>query len=200
MMYPIRIGITGGIGSGKSYVARLWQQRHHLPLYDCDTRARALMTSDAQLRSALQALIGEDAYTPDGQLCRSRVAEFLFANSDNARRINAIVHPAVRRDWLRFAAETQAPAVLMESAILIEAGMSDTVDAIVLVEAPEELRINRAMQRDGSTRQQVRARVAQQSPQDSLRQMAQYIITNDGQPLEEQIDTIHHLIINTNNQ
>ena len=88
----------------------------------------------------------------------------------------------------------------MESAILIEAGMSDTVDAIVLVEAPEELRINRAMQRDGSTRQQVRARVAQQSPQDSLRQMAQYIITNDGQPLEEQIDTIHHLIINTNNQ
>ena len=192
MSWPLRIGITGGIGSGKSYVARLVQEHFGLSLYDSDSRARELMTSSPDIRRGLIELLGDDAYLPDGSLNRPRVAEYLFRSEENAARVNAIVHPAVRRDWLRFAGETMRPAAI-ESAILIEAGLSDTVDLIIAVAAPEDLRIQRAMQRDGASEQQVRARIARQMPQQLLLQQANYVVVNDGQPLLPQLRRIPEL-------
>ena len=184
-----RIGITGGIGSGKSYVARLIQQTYHLPLYDSDSQARRLMTTSPDIRRQLCALLGNDAYLSDGSLNRPLVARFLFSSEENAARINAIVHPVVRQDWLRFARDAASP-VLIESAILIESGLADTVDAIVAVTAPEALRIQRAMARDGSTEQQVRARIARQMTDDELLGHAHHVIVNDGRPLQPQIQKI----------
>lgn len=192
MNAPHTIGITGGIGSGKSYVARLLQHTFALPLYDSDARARELMTTSSELRRQLTDLIGEDIYAADGTLNRRRVADFLFHSADNAAAVNAIVHPVVRHDWLCFAAQSPG-TVLLESALLIEADMADTVDAIVVVTAPERLRLQRAMARDGATEQQVRERMARQMPEAELITYADHVVINDGRPLLPQLMPVFHV-------
>lgn len=189
MSHTLRIGITGGIGSGKSYVARLVSDTYGWPLYDSDRRARQLMTTSADIRRRLTALLGDDAYLPDGQLNRSRVAAYLFGSDANAQRINAIVHPAVRRDWQLFARQATRP-VIIESAILVEAGLADTVDVIVAVVAPEALRISRVVARDNTTAEHVCQRMSRQMPQQQLLTHAHHVIVNDGQPLMPQIQKL----------
>lgn len=194
-----RIGITGGIGSGKSYVAALVSDLCGMALYDSDTKARELMLGDAIIRARLTELIGTDAYLPDGSLNRQCVAEYLFHSAENAQRINAIVHPAVRCDWLRFAAEAKVP-VILESAILIEAELADTVDSVIVVTAPEDLRIRRAMARDGATESQIKARMARQMPQEELITHADHVIINDGRPLRPQLQQIGVLSLHMHNK
>ena len=184
---PLRLGITGGIGSGKSYVARLLCHHYGFCLYDSDRRARQLMTASTDIRRQLCDLLGSDAYLADGQLNRRLIADYLFGSRQNAQRINAIVHPVVRHDWQLFAQETASP-VLIESAILVEAGLADTVDAIIVVTAPEQLRLQRASMRDNADEQQVRARMDAQMPEPQLLTHADYVIVNDGRPLLPQLD------------
>ncbi|MBQ7443258.1 MAG: dephospho-CoA kinase [Bacteroidaceae bacterium] len=191
MTHTLRIGITGGIGSGKSYVARIICETYHWPLYDSDQRAKQLMTSSPDVRQQLVALLGDRAYLPDGQLNRRHVADYLFSSQANAASVNAIVHPAVRHDWLRFASEQRHPVVI-ESAILVEAGLEDAVDVVVAVTAPEPLRIRRAMLRDATTEQRVRERMMQQMPEAGLLAHADYVIVNDGRPLLPQINNLVH--------
>lgn len=185
----MRIGITGGIGSGKSYVCHLLAQRLGVPLYDCDREAKRLMHSSPELRRQLRELVGAEVYDADGHLDKAVMSRYLFADAVHAARVNAIVHPAVKADFLAWAAQ-QTTDVLMESAILVEAGFRDIVDCLIVVDAPQELRIRRAMQRDGASREQVEARIRQQMSAEELRKSADVIIVNDGRDLAPQLAPI----------
>ena len=175
----IRIGITGGIGSGKTYVCQLLQQRG-IPIYHCDDEAKRLMTESPVIRRRITQLLGADAYTPSG-LNKPLIARYLFADQRHAERINRIVHPVVRQDFLQWTEQQQdAPIVVQECALLFESGFQDTVDVTVEVYAPLHLRLQRAVQRDQTTPEQIQARMAQQMDEEEKRQRADFCVLNDG--------------------
>ena len=184
------IAITGGIGSGKSYVSALLQAAG-IPVYNTDNEAKRLMLSDEGIRQDLISLLGEGAYT-DGALNKPMLASYLFAGPENAARINAIVHPRVKADFRRWMEEHEGQEIVgLECAILFEAGFADTVDAVVTVYAPEALRVERAMKRDGATEAQIRARIAAQMDDEEKCRLSDYIIHNDGSiPLENQLSAL----------
>ena len=184
------IAITGGIGSGKSYVSVLLQAAG-IPVYNTDNEAKRLMLSDEGIRQDLIALLGEGVYT-DGTLNKPMLASYLFAGSENASRINAIVHPRVKADFRRWMEEQEGQEIVgLECAILFEAGFADTVDAVVTVYAPESLRVERAMKRDGATEAQIRARIAAQMDEEEKCRLSDYIIYNDGSiSLENQLSAL----------
>lgn len=184
---PLKLGITGGIGSGKSVVCRVMQLLG-IPVYNSDLESRRLMVSDEAIRRDLVALLGSEVYQ-DGVLNRPLVASYLFASPDHAQRINAIVHPRVKADFRRWvAAHAQHQMVAIESAILIEAGFASEVDQVVMVKAPLEVRIRRAMHRDGADRQQVMQRIARQMSDDEKRSMSHHQLLNDDKsPLIPQV-------------
>lgn len=177
----MKIGLTGGIGSGKSYVCKYLQQ-HGIKVFDCDTAAKQLMRSSPTLRQQLTELIGPDAYNADGSLNKAVVAQFLLSSPANAKAIDAIVHPAVFEsfevsgfDW-------------MESAILFESGAYKLVDKVVAVVAPLEVRIQRVMQRDNITREKALDWMNRQMDQDEVARKADFVVINDGETdLENQI-------------
>ena len=180
----MRIGIAGGIGSGKSYVCRQLQRRG-ITVYDCDSAAKRLIRTSPDIRRQLTALIGPDTYTPEGQLNKAAVAQFLLASEANTKAINDIVHPAVFRDF------EESGFQWMESAILYESGAYKLVDRVIVVTAPEEVRIHRVMQRDGITREKALQWMQRQWPQAELQRRADYEIINDGQQdLNSQIEKL----------
>lgn len=183
----ISIAITGGIGSGKSYVSALLQKQG-IPIYNADDEAKRLMLGDEGIREGLIDLLGDEVYT-DGNLNKPLLASYLFADAGNAARINSIVHPRVKADfrsWLKAHQESEIAA--LECAILYESGFEDTVDFVVMVYAPEELRVKRAMRRDNATEQQIRARIAAQMNDEEKCRRADYVVFNDGTiPLERQL-------------
>lgn len=185
----MKIGVTGGIGSGKSYVCRLLAQRWQLPVYDCDSAAKMLMVSSPHIRQQLQELVGDDVYDAGGQLNKGVMSRYLFADAAHVKAVNAIVHPAVKDNFELWASQ-QTGDVVMESAILVEAGFAKAVDCLVVVEAPLALRIQRAMARDGATEEQVRARVRHQMTAEQLRAYADIVIVNDGRDLLSQLSPI----------
>lgn len=185
-----KVGLTGGIGSGKSKVAELLSNRG-VAVYDSDSRAKALMTSDEVLRAALIKAFGAECYTDVG-LNRAWLAERVFNNEDELCRLNAIVHPAVMRDFAAWAEIQEGDYVIMESAILLEAGLESHVDVVVAVMAPKELRLQRAMQRDGATEEQIEERMRNQMSDDERTERAKYAIVNiDLEELEEDVEQLH---------
>lgn len=187
----LKLGITGGIGSGKTYVARLFQHRG-VPLYLCDDEAKRLMLTDEGIRAALTGLLGPEAYTASGELNKPVISRYLFADAAHAARINAIVHPVVKRDFLRWCDAREAyPLVVMESAILFEAGFRDAVDRVLLVDAPRDVRISRVRERDGLSDPQIEARMAGQMSDEKRRLLADDVLCNDGvRPLDPQIEAL----------
>ena len=179
----MKIAITGGIGSGKSYVCRLLRERG-IEVYDCDAAAKRLMRSSEEVKEKISALVGADAYTDDDQLNKAVIAKFLLQSDDNAKAINAIVHPAVVTDFLG------SGISWMESAILYQAGIAHIVDRVIVVTAPEEIRIQRIIQRDNITREKAQEWIGRQWSQDEVRRLADYEIVNDGRPLEPQLTEI----------
>lgn len=194
----LRVGITGGIGSGKSTVCRFFQALG-IPVYHADDRAKFLMNNDAALIIRIKALLGEDAYH-ESVLDRSYIAERVFRDKDLLQQLNAIVHPAVFLDSVAFFEKNKDQAyVLYEAAILFESGNYKAMDRVILVYAPEELRIRRTMDRDGLSRDAVLDRMRQQMPEEEKRKLADFIILNDGsQTLGEQVLTIHRQLIGKN--
>lgn len=188
----MKIGIAGGIGSGKSYVCRRLEARG-FRIYDCDQAAKRLMRTDTALREALTQLIGSDAYLPatgnePGALNKAAVARFLLQSEENAHAVDAIVHPAVFRDF------EESGLQWMESAIMYESGIYRLVDRVIVVTAPEEVRIARIMQRDGISREKALDWMGRQWPQEVVRQRADYEIVNDGQAdIDKQLDQILEL-------
>lgn len=180
----MRIGITGGIGSGKSYVCKYLAQRG-IEVYDCDRAAKRLVRTDPSIRKSLTRLIGPDTYTVDGEYNKAVVAKFLLASEEHKRAINAIIHPAVFSDFLASGLEW------VESAILFECGLNRLTDRNIVVTAPDELRVRRIMERDNITREQAEAWIQRQWPQQRLRELADFEIINDGQAdTNEQINQI----------
>ena len=186
-----RVAITGGIGSGKSYVCRLLAA-YGIGIYDCDDAAKRLMRTSAELRRQLTDLIGPDTYI-NNELNKAAVARFLLASSANACAIDDIVHPAVASDFLSSGLQW------LESAILFESGFYRRIrfDAVVCVTAPDELRINRIMSRDAITREKAQEWMARQWPQEEVILRSDYEIINDGVlPLLPQIEKIIQKINN----
>ena len=226
------LGITGGIGSGKSYVSALLREHFGIPVYDCDAEAKRLTASDAEIRQQLIQLVGPEVF--DGTaLNKQCLADFLFSSAENARQVNAIIHPVVLKDFERWKEQppsqkedgrTQHKGSLpprgncplvaeqlgsasdggqkvwrgAESAILFESGFNKMVDYVLFVDAPEEVRLRRAMQRDGATEQQIRARMQMQHPE-QYRSQSDFIIDNstpdDTRLLAQLREIVQRLII-----
>lgn len=179
----IRVGLTGGIGSGKTTVARVLEQLG-VPVYYADVRGRWLSDNDPEVRLKIKALFGEEAYRPEGSLDRAYIAGKVFADKALLERLNAIVHPAVRRDYRAWAARhEEVPYTVMETAILFESGFEREVQRVVVVTAPEELRIARTVRRDGSDETAVRARIAAQMSNDERLAKADYVLQADDREL-----------------
>ena len=181
------IAITGGIGSGKSFVCRMLAE-HGIEIYDCDTAAKRLMRTSSELRARLTGLVGSNLY--DGErLNKPVMAQFLLSSDENQRAINAIVHPAVGEDFLRSGMKW------MECAILFESGFDKLVDYKICVVAPLEIRLQRIMQRDGLTRQKAMEWISKQMPQEEVSSKCDFVIVNDGvADLQQQIENLNNII------
>lgn len=190
----ISIAVTGGIGSGKSYISALLEERG-IPIYNADNESKRLTVSDAEIRKGLVDLLGEEVYL-DGALNKPLLASYLFASTEHAAKVNAIIHPRVKADFRRWVEAHQKDEIVgLESAILYESGFDDVVDAVVAVYAPEALRLERAMKRDGATEAQIRARMAAQMNEEEKRDRAHFVVLNDGSiPLSIQLDKLIHQI------
>ena len=186
----IKVGITGGIGSGKSTVCRLFAARG-VAVYDSDAAAKRLMAGP--LREAVEARFGQESYR-DGVLDRRYLADIVFRDREALQALDAIVHPAVMRDFEAWASEQQGDYVVLESAILFEAGLEKSVDLTVAVLAPEKLRIERTCRRDGTDAESVRRRIAAQMSDDELHARADYtsvnILEEELAPVVEQLDRL----------
>lgn len=185
-----KVGLTGGIGSGKSKVAEFLRDRE-VAIYDSDSRAKELMMSNEALRESLIAEFGQECYTADG-INRAWLAQRVFNNEAELARLNAIVHPAVMRDFAEWAEAQEGNYVVLESAILLEAGLENHVDVVVAVMAPKELRLERAMLRDGASREQIEERMRNQMSDEERTDRAKYAIVNiDLEELEEDVEQLH---------
>ena len=154
------VGLTGGIGSGKSTIAKAFAALG-IAVFNSDEQAKALIATDAQVKERIIAAFGEEAYQ-NGEYNRAYIAQIVFNNSEKLAILNGIVHPALAKYFKRWAKEQTSPYVLKEAAILFESGSYKDCDYIITVTAPEEVRIARVMARDHCTEAQVRARMAQQ--------------------------------------
>lgn len=172
----IRVGITGGIGSGKSTACRMFEDLG-AAVYDTDANAKRLMNGDAEIRRRLTDAFGDGIYA-DGELDRALLASIVFGDDAELAKLNSIVHPAVREDFRRWCEGRSEDYVLLESAILFEAGFDTEVDRTLAVVAPRNLRIERVCRRNGMTPEQVESRIAHQMSDDELRERADYTIVN----------------------
>lgn len=183
------IAITGGIGSGKSVVSRMLTVMGY-EVYDCDSRAKALMTSDAEVIRLLKQEFGEEVFLADGTLNRRHLAAMAFADKEALHRLNAIVHPATARDMQRWAilqANGGTNVAFIETALLRTAGLDKLVDGVWHVTAPADVRIERVMARSGLTAHQVRERINAQSIEDSVADGEQVIINDNDTALLPQV-------------
>lgn len=172
----IKVGICGGIGSGKSTICDMFAARG-IAVYSADVRAKELMQG-CELAQSLVAAFGDECYLSDGSLNRAWLAARVFGDEEQLALLNSIVHPAVRSDFERWASEQSGDYVIFEAAILFEAGFASAVDITVAVVAPRELRLERAMKRDGATRKQIEARMAAQASDDMLVAAANFTVVN----------------------
>ena len=185
-----KVGLTGVIGSGKIKVAEFLCDRG-VAIYDSDSRAKELMAGNEALRDALIAEFGQECYTAEG-LNRAWLAQRVFNNEAELAKLNAIVHPAVMRDFTEWAEAQEGNYVVLESAILLEAGLESHVDVVVAVMAPKELRLERAMLRDGAKREQIEERMRNQMSDEERTDRAKYAIVNiDLEELEEDVEQLH---------
>lgn len=196
------IAITGGIGSGKSVVARMAQVMGY-EVYDCDSRAKALMVEDRELRHALIQAFGNGIYMADGNIDRQRLSAIAFSDKDALARLNALVHPATARDmkrWAEHQAMAGASIAFVETALLRTAGLDKHVDAIWHVTAPAQVRIERVMTRSGLTAEQVTDRIAAQQCEDSIKPDEQVIINDNVTALLPQIIGLLNQLKTTNHK
>ncbi|WP_405382420.1 dephospho-CoA kinase [Maribacter sp. LLG6340-A2] len=172
----IIIGLTGGIGSGKTTVGKMFQELG-VPVYNSDIRAKKLMNSSKKIRKELIELFGEKAYI-EKELNRTFIAEKVFKDKLLLEKLNAIVHPKVRKDFLKWSKKQSFGYVIQETALLFENNAQDLYHAVILVTAPTELRIERILKRDESSRQQVLSRINNQLDDKEKIKLADYIIEN----------------------
>ena len=189
-----KIGVTGGIGSGKSTVCELLRDRG-VAVYDSDSRAKLLMAESEALREQLIVAFGAECYNAEG-LDRAFLASKVFGNEEALQQLNSIVHPAVRADFQIWAEQQRSPYVVLESAILFEAGFETEVDATLAVMAPMPMRLERTMARDGVDKQSVMRRMEHQLSDDELHRRASRTIVNiNREYLEGDIEQLHKIFV-----
>ena len=191
----LSIGITGGIGVGKSTVTRIFNVLN-IPTYDADKEAKKLMNENAQIRHKLLSLFGKDVYQSNGELNRSWLSKEVFSNPQKLTQLNSIVHPVVIKhgeDWAR--SQTSIYSV-KEAALLFESGSYKSLDFNILVTSPIDIRISRVMERDDVSKEEVLRRIASQMPEEEKAKIADYTIINDNNhSLIEQIMALHNLFL-----
>lgn len=191
---PLICGITGGIGSGKSTVSRIFSVLD-IPVYLADEAGRRLSNESPQVVTAIKQLFGESVYEA-GRLNRNLVAQRVFEDAELLQKLNDIIHPAVREDFKNWLQQQQCPYVIREAAILIETGLYKDCEAVVLVTAPEDIRIERVIARDGATREAVLERMKNQWTDKQKRPFASHVIENDGaHALIPRVMAIHREIL-----
>lgn len=187
------LGITGSIGSGKSLVCALLEERG-IPVFYTDDEAKAEMRENADIHHELIALLGPEAISPDGRPVKAVLADYICRGPKYADNINKIVHPRVRermRRWIKRESEGASPLLAVESALLFESGFNTDCTATLAVVAPLEVRVSRIMRRDHITRDKALEWIGLQMPQEQKADLADHTITNDGiTPLTPQIDQL----------
>ncbi|MBX0335111.1 dephospho-CoA kinase [Pontibacter sp. HSC-14F20] len=180
----LKIGITGGIGVGKTIVCRLFQVLG-IPVYDADTRAKWVMQHDSALKQELQTAFGQETYTSEGQLDRTYLASVVFNNQERLDKLNALVHPHVGLDFERWAAaNATAPYLIKEAALMFESESWRQMDEIIVVTAPLDVRLSRLLKRDPHrTEADIQAIISKQLSEEEKVARAQHIVYNDDQQL-----------------
>ncbi|WP_166334584.1 dephospho-CoA kinase [Sphingobacterium chungjuense] len=192
----LRVGITGGIGAGKSIVCRLFQVLG-IPVYDADQEAKNIMVEDEAVVASLKKAFGAQVYQASGELDRAYLAEMVFNDKAKLDELNSIVHPAVIHAGETWADAQEGAYSLKEAALLFESGSYKKLDFTIMVTADEAIRIQRVMERDKVTEQQVRARMEKQWPDSQKIALADALIINDGtQSLISQVMTLHERLLN----
>ncbi|WP_420399974.1 dephospho-CoA kinase [Flagellimonas sp.] len=192
------VGLTGGIGSGKSTVAEMFRALG-ISVYDSDVEARNLMSSSAQVKEAIVELLGEASYE-DGVLNRAFVASKVFTQPELLKALNGIVHPAVREHFAHWVTEQEGPYVIQETALIFENGMQDQYDHIILVTAPYEIRLERVIRRDQAKKEQVLDRMRNQLEDDKKEDLSHFIIDNlDLENTRQQVIKLHETLANQAN-
>lgn len=183
------IGLTGGIGSGKSYVCQLFNQKG-VPVYNSDLRGRDINNNHPVVKEAYINRYGPGIYV-NGVLDRNRVSQIVFSNRNELDWINGLIHPIVKADFEEWLTLQNSTMVIKEAAILIESGAYKQCHQIIIVVAPVDVRIKRVMQRDGLTKEQVEQRIANQMTDKEKKKFADFVIVNDGiQLVHKQVDEI----------
>lgn len=179
----LKIGITGGIGSGKTTVCRIFEVLG-IPVFYADKEAKSLMNTDEILVEGVKETFGQESYSAKGELNRKYLADIVFADDEELKKLNELVHPAVFRAfdaWIK--KQQKAPYVIKEAALLFESGSYKVCDYSILVTSPLELKIQRVMQRDAVSREMVLARMSKQLSEEQKQPMADFILKNDEQLL-----------------
>ncbi|MEY4927125.1 MAG: hypothetical protein RI894_1561 [Bacteroidota bacterium] len=191
----LKIGITGGIGSGKTTVCRLFE-RLGIPVYYADDRAKALMVENLAIKNALLQAFGEETYFANGSLNRAYLSAIVFNDKNKLAVLNSLTHTIVIQDSIEWHFQQKnVPYTLKEAALLIESKSYLQLDKLILVTAPLEMRIERVVRRDNTPPEAVCARIAQQLSDDEKRAFADFFIENDGsRDLETQVLTIHQIL------
>ncbi len=193
----LKIGITGGMGSGKTTVCRVFESLG-IPVYYADLKAKALMQSDAQLIAAIQAEFGEQTYDQHQQLNRAYLAEKAFSNAEQTAKLNALVHPAVYHDFEKWAKtwEANKPYVLKEAALLFESDSYKQCDYSILVLADHQVKIERIKARDGLQEEQILARMDKQWSDAQKLEKANFVIhNNENTSILQQVLALHSQFI-----
>jgi dephospho-CoA kinase len=178
----LKIGITGGIGSGKSTVAKIFELLG-IPVYYADAAAKDIMNRDPELKALVQQHFGADMYDSSGLLDRKRLGSIVFNDQEKLELLNSLVHPATIRDSEQWALQQKSPYVLKEAALLFESAAFHYLDKVIGVSAPQSLRILRVMQRDKVTRNDVLARMHKQIDDTIKMRLCDYVIYNDEQQM-----------------
>lgn len=191
----LRLGVTGGIGSGKSTVCQIFESLG-VPVYNADARAKFLVGNDKALQAELSSAFGEQTFI-NGEYNRTYIAGIVFADKFQLEKLNAIIHPHVLADWDDFCSQhAHLSYVVKEAAIMLETDSKNSIDKVALVYAPQNLRIERVMARDGVDRAVVEARIAMQMPEEEKLKLADFIIYNDADhSLIEQVLHLHQQLI-----
>ena len=179
---PLKIGLTGGIGSGKSLISKIFSVLS-VPVYDADSNSKRLMSTSNTIKNKLIETFGSDVFINE-KLNRKYLAGIVFNNPDELQKLNNIIHPAVTSDFIEWCKlKTTSPYVIFEAAILYESGWYKAMDKTILVEAPENLRIERATKRDNVTREEVLKRIKNQWSTAKIKPLTDYAIQNNNKQL-----------------
>ena len=190
------IGITGGIGSGKSLICKIFSMMN-IPIYDADSRAKYLINNDLFLKNSIKTLLGKNAYLPTGKYNRKWVASQVFNNPDLLKQLNSLVHPCVHKDshdWVK--KYSKSPFLIYEAALMKAVGDNNMFDKVIVVNAPINLRIQRIQVRDKRSEQEIKDIIARQISDEERLKIADYVIENDDkEPVLKQVLELHEILV-----